>query len=272
MPELVDNLKHQLRSYKRQLEKYTRAIASQADALSVRTPSIFVNTLPKSGSVFILGSLRKSTQLKFQKIAYGYYPSDLIDYKKIKSFSRGGKISLQHLDAHPTNLTYLEKYARRWVLHLRDPRGSLLSWVHHLDRLHREDMQDQLGLYPFLPEGYFTWDMPRKIDWNIEHYLTDTIAWIRGWGEYYSSRKDTMLVTTHNELSRNSEALVSRILGFYDIPQPKIMLVKKTIDNHFRKGEAAEWKTVFTPAQLADAARICGQLGPAFPGISYLVE
>jgi hypothetical protein len=210
--------------------------------------------------------------MKFQKIAYGYFPADLIDYNKIKTFSRGGKIALQHLDAHPTNLTYLEKYAKRWVLHLRDPRGSLLSWVHHLDRLHNEGMHDTLQLYPFLPESYFTWDMGRKIDWHIEHYLVETIAWIRNWSDYYARNPGTMLVTTHNELSRDSEGHIARILRFYAIRRPKVTLVEKTIHNHFRKGEAAEWQNVFSPSQLCEAGRLCATLASAFPGIHYLVE
>jgi hypothetical protein len=270
MAKIVRTLKKTLRTYKRKFGKYGDALADAAMASA--TPSIFVNTLPKSGSVFILGSLRKSTGMKFHKIAYGYYPWDLIDYKKIKVFGRGGKIALQHLDAHPLNLIYLEQYAKRWVLHLRDPRGSLLSWVHHLDRLHREEMYDTLQLYPFVPKDYFQWKMPKKIDWQIENYLTQTIEWIRGWGEYHARSPRNMLVTTHNELSSDSETHIARILQFYNIAQPKVTLVEKNIDNHFRKGEKAEWKGIFTPTQLTDARKMCDELSSVFPRLDYLVD
>lgn len=249
--------------------------AAQGDSAARRSAgksSIFINTLPKSGSIFIRRSLERSVRLKSHKLAYGYFPTDIVDYYKVKAFSSGGRIAQEHLDAAPLNLAYLEQFVGKWVLHLRDPRGSLLSWVHHLDRLQKEGHSDAVhASSPFLPTDYFERSVGQKIDWQIEHYLKQSVAWISGWNGYYAAHPESMLVTSHNELSADSGQVIARILAFYGMDNGPVKLAEKSMYNHYRKGETDEWKSVYTDAQQARAAAICTPLKHAFAGVNYLV-
>ncbi len=269
----LHGLKQQLNIYKGRLTPRNGVIFADSQITPGQHPSIFINTLPKSGSIFIRRSLQGSARLKSQKLAYGYFPNDLIDYHKIRSFSKGGKIAQEHIDANPLNLVHLERFVKRWVIHLRDPRGSLLSWVHHLDRLHREAHHHAVqASSPFLPQEYFRWELHQKIDWQIEHYLKQAVIWIRDWGEYHARHPGAILVTTHTDLSADAEEVIKNILRFHGMHLPKVKLVEKSMYNHFRKGETAEWKRVYTPAQQARALQICAPLYGVFSDADYLVE
>lgn len=236
----------------------------------LRNPSIFINTLPKSGSIFISLSLQASTDMDSQRLAYGCYPNDMIDYQKALEFSLGGRIAQEHLDASPRNLRLLEKYAKHWVLHLRDPRSSMISWIHHLDLIHnRGDLTTVEFSDPFLPPDYFTWDMLRKIDWQIDHYLAQSVKWIRDWNDYYTQHPDRVLVTSYKELHEDSAAFLAGILRHFNI-EKEVKLVEKTKKNHFRSGMIDEWKTVCTPPQIQKASDVCSELKGLFTGVDYL--
>jgi DNA-binding transcriptional LysR family regulator len=52
----------------------------------------------------------------------------------------GGYVAQSHLAPSLENLQILQHYRLKTVLHLRDPRQALLSWVHHIARRRRVDL------------------------------------------------------------------------------------------------------------------------------------
>ena len=216
-------------------------------------PSIVLNTLPKSGSVFIATTLAQGLGLEFLAVSQGYFPSDLIEYRKMQELSKGGRITQAHFDASPMNLQILRKLRTRMVLHLRDPRQALLSWVHHMDRLKKEGQEDLLWwVCPTPPEEYYEWPLDPKITWNIENYLPFCIRWIGAWLDAILKSDDLqVMVTTYEDFIRDGEGFICRMLDLYGIPRERFRkpTVEKTLATNYRKGETQEWRDVFSDRQ-----------------------
>ena len=216
-------------------------------------PSIVLNTLPKSGSVFIATTLAQGLGLEFLAVSQGYFPSDLIEYRKMQELSQRGGITQEHFDASPMNLQILRRIRTRMILHVRDPRQALLSWVHHMDRLKKEGQADLLWwVCPTPPEEYYDWAFGRKITWNIENYLPLCVRWIEAWLDAIAKSDHLqVLVTTYEDFAQDGEEFIGRILDFHGISRGRFHrpTVAKTLATNYRKGEAQEWRNVFSDRQ-----------------------
>ena len=86
-----------------------------------QTQSILLNTMPKSGSVYVCKSLAKILALRTMYIGNQYGLIDQIDVKDALTFSGGGFVSQNHLAPSAENLQILQHFKLKMVLHLRDP-------------------------------------------------------------------------------------------------------------------------------------------------------
>jgi hypothetical protein len=116
--------------------RITRRVGCSASRLRPLQPqpcreSILLNTMPKSGSVYVLKSLAKILRLRAMYIGNQYGLIDQIDVKDALTFSGGGFVSQNHLAPSAENLQILQHFKLKMVLHLRDPRQALLSWIHY---------------------------------------------------------------------------------------------------------------------------------------------
>lgn len=229
----------------------------------VTTP-IFLNTMPKSGSIYISRWLAHSLNLREMKVAVCLFPDDLIIRDQLDEFSHGNTITQQHIPAKDINLRFLASRIDKLVIHVRDPRQATLSWVHHLDNLHAyEDSVPacQLGLEavsPRLPDDYFSWSFERRLDYQIQNHLPQLLEWTDLWvaAAQNSAYGLDLLFTTYESFLDDSKKTLTQILEHFDIPldvfdwsqQPQ-----KTIHTHFRKGTPDEWKHIFSPEQSAKA-------------------
>jgi hypothetical protein len=101
-------------------------------------PSLLIATIPKSGSVFTAKQLACGLGLETNVLTVGSFPHYCFDISRLARFARGGRISVEHFDASAENLQVLKAFVERLVVHIRDPRSVLLSWVHHLSRIYQE--------------------------------------------------------------------------------------------------------------------------------------
>jgi hypothetical protein len=226
-------------------------------------PCILFNTLPKSGSVFIVNMLAQGLNTDIDTISYGYFPFDLIDFRKIKEISRGNKITQEHLDASPMNIQILKRFCTRIVLHLRDPRQAMLSWTHHMNRIKREDKNDLLWwVYPTPSEEYYGLSLEKQIDWSIDNYLPICVQWVKSWLHMI---KETpcldVLVTTYEDFIADNNAFIGKILEFYGIPKEAFCAptIDKTLLVNYRKGDPNEWREEFTEDQKKRANQIVSE-------------
>jgi len=68
---------------------------------------ILFNTMPKSGSIYILRCLSLGLGIAETKIAVCLFPEDLILRDRLNVLSRGNLIAQQHIPAHDLNLRFL---------------------------------------------------------------------------------------------------------------------------------------------------------------------
>jgi hypothetical protein len=244
-----------------------RSIANRLHKPQPAAGRILLNTLPKSGSVFLYRTLSESLRVPSMHLGNNYGLIDQISPEKLHTFVAGSFVAQSHLAPSPENLRQLSHFGCRVVLHIRDPRQALLSWLHHLDRI-RDNAEALLLCAAQPPARYFEWDLARKLDWQIDHYLPLEIDWLRGWVAIHDRHHDTpVLLTTYEELTADIGKLCRRICDFAGIESNRFRLVDipKTIDVHFRSGDDNEWRRVYSPAQIARAnAMLAGELASRF--------
>src|SRR5262245_16265014 len=228
-------------------------------------PSILVVSMPKSGTVFTRLTLSRGLSLEQSFLSCGRFPHLLIDIPKLASFIRGGKVCGEHFDPSPVNLDSLAHFTKRWVLHIRDPRSVVLSWVHHMNRLYSEQQNGEhqcLGVYPAPPLSYYDWPFRRQVDWNIENFLPSVVAWVRSWLRVHDSHQYDILLTTYSELACDELRYIHKILDFYGVPRGLFQMpkIQKTIQgSHFRTGLEDEWMTAFTHDQILRVTEMIGE-------------
>lgn len=228
-------------------------------------PSILVVSIPKSGTVFTNLMLSRGLALEPVSISFGYFPHYLVEIPKLPSFVAGGSVASAHFEPSPVNLQSLTYFIKKWVVHVRDPRSVVLSWVHHMNRIYGErsgGKHEHLFVYPAPPEAYYEWPFSRQIDWNIEHFLPSVVAWTRSWLATHDSRRYDILLTSFSELARDELGYIHKILDFYAIPRSLFYRphIDKTVHgSHFRAGLEDEWHAAFSPDQIAKATAMIGQ-------------
>jgi hypothetical protein len=227
-------------------------------------PSILVVTIPKSGTVFINQMLSRGLSLEPGSVSFGYFPHYLVDIPKLLSFIEGGQAASAHFDASPVNLQSLTPFVKKWVVHVRDPRSVLLSWVHHTNRLYGERHNgkfEHLFVYPAPPEPYYSWPFQQQIDWNIDHFLPRAVAWTRSWLAVCDTCQYNILLTSYSDLARDETAYINQILDFYGIPRSlfrRPQIEKTVLSCHYRVGSQNEWLTAFNAGQIARTTAMIG--------------
>lgn len=223
-------------------------------------PSIFINTLPKSGSLYCRGLLVEQLGLMHQRLAGGYFPTDMFLEPSMRFFGKGGAIAQEHVPANPINIELANRHLTHMVIHVRDPRQATLSWVHHLERL-RTSAREAHALRlidPVLPEGYFERSMQEKVQWNLDHHLPACVSWITDWVDAIDAGqlKTQVLFTRFRKLREDPDGFFAEVFDFHRVNAPDFKTRKADQDmskEHYRKGSLDEWRSVFTPEQCEQA-------------------
>ncbi len=212
---------------------------------------ICLNTLPKSGSMYLLRTLEKTLETEYMNVSPGYFPLDLLDVGKFYNFSVSEQITQTHIPAHPINLNIINGCLDKFWLHLRDPRSAALSWVYEIAKhennpKHRGNYVGLLAENPALPPKYFSWSLEDRISWIVKNYMPGQIQWIIDWIEAIEGNKLNckVLVTEYQEFLADEEAFLKKILTFhgYKPRQYKILGAERNSATNFRSGKRDEWK------------------------------
>jgi len=235
-------------------------------------PGVMVNSMPKSGTMSIWGALHSGLRVQRVFISNNVksFKYEIVDPERAKRFVNGSCAAQGHIAATNLNL-YLMKKAGigRMVIHVRDPRQAMLSWVHFIDRLYKTNAMLVLD-YPLCENyflltheeqihchQYFKKDLKEKIDIHIDHYLPLLIEWLIGWMDQEEHPKCDIKLkfTRFEEFKLEPEKFYADILSFYDIDMAKFEMpnLKLQGKSHFRKGLTEEFRDVFTPEQMEKA-------------------
>lgn len=242
---LNDEIGH-LRAYAAPYIRPDTAVENTADK-----PSIFIVTLPKSATVYIANSLAQSLDYHLSHtLVTPTYPKNIVWTAMVYDFSRGGMISASHMQPDEYNFRSIKQgNIKRGILHVRDPRAALLSWVHF--RAKRGRMAD-LGTGQFenpINDEFSKLDFNDKVDRSIDNFFRECIDWLTGWANELDKGELDFLVMTHDELKRDESAYFRKVLDFYNI-DADMRFVSKDSSTHFRSGDNDEWRTVLTDAQM----------------------
>ncbi len=267
-----NELKAQLAATQAELKKSQERVRLLGGNLSEHPlPFMMLVALPKSASAYLVEVLRRGLNIAYKEVACGYFPQDVMDYRKLNQFSAGNTLAKAHLDANPINMQLLKLHCPRMVLHLRDPRQALLSMVHHLK--HCWDTGElqyiQSWIAPAPPPAVLQGGLSGAIDWHLAHFLPNMLEWTERWlAHAESGESPRVLITHYHDLRENTQAVIERILAFYEIPAWAFTPtdVPKDWSVHFRKGELEEWREVFNRAQQ----EICSDLMADYPRVNRL--
>jgi hypothetical protein len=154
----------------------------------------------------------------------------------------------------------LRALSPRFVVNVRDPRPALLSLAHFLSYRHRKG-HSPVGLLRFCPAPpvhLLAEPIQAQLDWYIDRHLPIWARWIEQWVGVAATAGDLqILLTDYDELVRDEERQLRRILGFVGIPQARFTMpsLERSMDSTtFRRGDPTEWLSVFSEAQRARAA------------------
>lgn len=215
-------------------------------------PNIIFNSLPKTGSRYVVAMLKQGLN----------YEVDLIRSDVNAKYwgiikNKHGLISKQHMWPSQEYVDDCKKSKQRIVVHVRDPRQALLSLVHHQSKPNIDNK------HFMLPDEFFSMTWEQKIDWNIENRLPGMVAFIKGWLEI-KQQQDLdpnglkMLLTTYDELLNDEMQLINKILSFYNIDPAKFKFqpIAKNTKVGFRKGDVNEWRHELSEKQKQRVAEI----------------
>ena len=224
-----------------------------------RIPSFHINTLPKSGSMFIWTNIAQRLGIDRMQISCTFFPNDMIILRDIRQMAEGGYVSQSHLPASSLNKRILQNYFDRMIVHVRDPRQATLSWAHHANKYFDENAEEIMYATPPLPRNFASLSFEERLSWQIENHLPLCIRWIEDWldAELDPQFKINILFTRYEDFQKDNEAFLLKILEFFDIPidtfYRETRIERKP---HFRKGQTNEWREVFTAEQAARATEM----------------
>ena len=228
-----------------------------------RLPSILINTMPKSGSIYLSRMVASSLGIEFslKPLAHGFFPTYFMIPDALERFSGGDVVRQEHFDASPINLTLCGRNIDRMVLHVRDPRQAMLSWTHHVNRLLKLHPNGINFTIHQPPDGFLDWPFDDQLDWHIDRHLVSLVAWLRQWLVADQTKPSLKILwTTYEELVNDERVLFDRILEFHEIPVDRFDFrpPEKTMQVHFRAGQPDEWQAALTAEQKRRCANIVG--------------
>lgn len=236
------------------MEYFQSALESaleQPPQINLRVPPILINTLPKSGSVYIIQTMQ--AHLKYASLSISsdiFFSNDLIRTLYFYKSFESPHLLQEHLPALPDNLQ-LMAHLNRWVVHVRDPRQALLSWVFFLEK-ETSDLQQALRLQ-YIPSYYSQLAFKQKLDWQIKHHLPLLVQWLEGWMKSDSP----VLFTYYRDLKNQPETFFKQIYEFFELDFSDFQLPSpKPGQQHYRKGELNEWRDVFSQKQQSNANQL----------------
>ena len=228
--------------------------ASQAEVHKPDAP-LFLNAMPQSGPYYFVRTLQTFFDLDTFMVTKKTFPVDTIFENPFLRFIEQGdkKIVEAHADPSQGNIEMFQKHLPKFVLHVRDPREALVSWIAYVDR--HENHKFTLGRVPPVPPPeYFDWDYEKKADWQIEHYFAYCIDWLNQWVEAIDQHPELQIqIATFEHMVTDSLGFFQNLAAFYGVDpesftQEDVLPIWRA-QYHFTEEDIATWKDRLTPEQ-----------------------
>lgn len=215
-------------------------------------PSILLVTQGKSGSITVANIFNSGFGLP--SIAYGLTHVRVID-SWARDYARGGVCHTTHLDPGEEQVRRLRRAGiHKVMVHVRDPRQTLVSMVHHLEK-YPEQLVKMRGL---AKDG----DTVGKKAMLVIHYYENTIRWISRWVEM--EKHIAVHFSTFESMVSNWDRFLDRYIDCYGgysrfFSRQDAETRHESLDYHFRSGRADEWREVFSKQEADELSAMLPQ-------------
>jgi hypothetical protein len=187
-----------------------------------RLPPVTLVTLPKAGSIFIHKALRQTLQVPLVKINASYTFGTSLRYANLMRLAAGNAICREHFEADPVLTEALAQVGiRKLNVHIRDPRGAIVSWTRNMERSNEAGgpVSVMLHCQHLMPEAYSQWPFPDRLTWQVEHHLPRYVAWIADWMALIDrSTALDVRITTYEDFTRDNRGFIIDLLKFFEVP------------------------------------------------------
>ena len=235
-------------------------LANQHENINRRLGYAFLNTMPKSGSMYLSHHLALIYKARFFRIASSGFPESHLIEEKVRILSEGGLWDQENLDASEENLDILAANGVTKILvHVRDPRQAMLSWVHHVERgMSGPDAHLRLRSRIRVPRDYDDRTMDDKLQWHAKNWLPVLVDWTKRWVDVQSSDpRFTIELSEFRNLKEKPLETINKMLEFFEILVSFSEATQAVPGlGHFRKGSLNEWRDIFSARQKEVMSRL----------------
>lgn len=223
---------------------------------------IVLITQPRSGGIYVKNALCQGLGRGQKTVSPGLFLHDAIDIVALRDCIEGSLLCQTHSPASEINKRSMNALSlQRLVVTVRDPRQSLVSWMHHMEdtRLRTPLVLFKMDSGNQPDDDYFNLTVSKKLDWLIKNYLPSVVKWLEGWVDADSDPdfNPKILFKTHEQLATDPKKYFQSILDFYGYPQAQFSDPRppRARELNFRLGKTDEWKTVMNKKQQQAATK-----------------
>jgi hypothetical protein len=243
----------------------------QKDGVRRGIPPLMLNTQFKSGSMFLSRRLASAVSVPHCYISRTPI-EDRIVPEWLTLFAAGGALCQEHLPPDPETIALLAGSGiGRMLVHVRDPRQSMISALHHYAKGIGTTRTDGFVMKAELPPGYADWPFAERAEHYIETRLADQVRWIADWAAAADESANgganggidglEILLTEYTALRNDPDGLFAALVDFFRIPRDQVIWDRlegapKKGKLHYRKGDVDEWRRVLTPDQARRASAL----------------
>ena len=219
-----------------------------------RSLLVVLSTLPKSASAYLLVSLMNGLNLMPERVSLRATDSnqninELLDIQRLRDcISSGGFIIHGHFYPENNHNVRAINLLDKILVHVRDPRQTILSWAHYLTGPEFANNDKNLA------DALSGCSLEERIDWTLENVLPRQVSYLEGWMCSVTQQrlKPEVKFLKQENLAAKPDEYFRSILGFLEIeesmfvppPPPEVGKL------HYRRGIGDEWREVFSATQF----------------------
>ena len=246
----------------------TDYVARRARARAAKRPSILITTMPKSASESLWNVLAAGLDFAQCHVSIGLFPNSCLVPSRLRDMASGGIIAKEHIGPDAPNLAMLaDAGIERVLVHLRDPRQSLLSWAHFVKNDVGRRMLAPIWRRIVPPSAVLDRGLEHVVDWCIDDYLPLLVNFAEGWRRLADDDAGGFHVRcmTFERFVLGRKQYLTELLDFYDLTAFNEAAINQAQTIHWRRGRIDEWRQVLTTNQRRRASQaIPAPLGERF--------
>jgi hypothetical protein len=245
--------------------------------------SIFLATLPKSGTEFVRGGIHDATQLidpqqlwdaeLVQQFWTGYcnrtdvggtglFVSERLNLSELSNLVPNGFLQASHCMANYHNLcTLRDAPFKRVSVLVRDPRDATVSWTYHVRTLPPHLLHFN-SFMQHLPADYFEWPHQRQLSFQVRTFLPAAINWIESWLDSAERPEHglSIQIIQFPMLRDDPLRMFEQIFKFHGIDDYDLSRIRPPTvgERNFRDGSSRAWREEFSEDDRVFAASLMG--------------